>query len=251
MSSYLILASALGLAMAIFGFYGSVRLDLPLGPTDVTLGCCIIFLAYGLRRVTAQASAVLVILVGLALSSSGCGNGMAAVPVPEAKAIHAEQLWLAKVKNSTALSLLLPSTNPLRSLAEMVGKISSDYRPSVMDLMRGGLKTELEQKGFRIALPEEKDERFAAFPTDIDGAVRIAREGNLSGLTFVSEVRRWEVEAQRFVRVLADFKIIRIEDGAVLWERRIQRAVPTPSATNVGQASTDAVREIVRDLFAG
>ncbi len=28
-------------------------------------------------------------------------------------------------------------------------------------------------------------------------------------------------------------------------------AVPTPSATNVGQASTDAVREIVHDLFAG
>ena len=25
--------------MAVFGFYSSVRLDLPLGPTDVTLGC--------------------------------------------------------------------------------------------------------------------------------------------------------------------------------------------------------------------
>jgi hypothetical protein len=33
-------------------------------------------------------------------------------------------------------------------------------------------------------------------------------------------------------------------------DRRL-RAVPTPSATNVGQASTDAVREIVHDLFAG
>jgi ABC-type Mn2+/Zn2+ transport system permease subunit len=251
MSSFLILSSVLGLIMAVFGFYSSVRLDLPLGPTDVTLGCCVIFLAYGLSRVTAKASAVLLILVGLALASSGCGSRTVAAPIPEAKAIHAEQLWLAKVRNSTALSLLLPATNPLRSLAEMAGKISSDYRQTVMDLMRDSLKSELEQKGFRIALPEEKDERFAAFPTDIDGAVRIAREGKLSGLTFVSEIRRWEVETQRFVRVLADFKIIRIDDGAVLWERHVQRAVPTPSATNVGQASTDAVREIVRDLFAG
>ena len=251
MSSFLILSSVLGLVMAIFGFYSSIRLDLPLGPTDVTLGCCVIFLAYGLRRITPKASAALLVLVGLAASSSGCGSRMSEAPVPEAKAIHAEQLWLAKVKNSTALPLLLPSNNPLRSLAEMAGKISSDYRQNVMDLVRDNLKTELEQRGFRISLPEEKDSRFAAFPTDASAAVRIAREGNLSGLTFVGEIQRWEIEAQRFVRVLADFKIIRIDDGAVLWARRIQRAIPTPSATNSGQASTDAVKEIVRDLFAG
>ena len=40
--------------MAFFGFYSSVRLDLPLGPTDVALGCCLIFLAYGLSRVIAK-----------------------------------------------------------------------------------------------------------------------------------------------------------------------------------------------------
>jgi hypothetical protein len=90
-----------------------------------------------------------------------------------------------------------------------------------------------------------------ALPADTGAAVRVAREGKLSGLVFTSEIRRWEVEAQKFVRVLVDFKLIRIDDGAVLWERRIQRAVPTPSATNVGQASTDAVRAIVHDLFAG
>ena len=50
MSSFLWLSSLLGLTMALFGFYSSVRLDLPLGPTDVTLGCCLIFLAYALRR---------------------------------------------------------------------------------------------------------------------------------------------------------------------------------------------------------
>ena len=39
------------------GFYSSVRLDLPLGPTDVTLGCCLIFLAYALQPNFAQAGA--------------------------------------------------------------------------------------------------------------------------------------------------------------------------------------------------
>ena len=51
MSSFLMLSSVLGVIMAFLGFYSSVRLDLPLGPTDVTLGCCLIFLAYGLSRV--------------------------------------------------------------------------------------------------------------------------------------------------------------------------------------------------------
>jgi hypothetical protein len=251
MSSYLLLSSVVGVIMAIFGFYFSVRLDLPLGPTDVTLGCCLIFLAYALHRFTPKTAVALIIVGSVSLWSFACSTTTPPKPLPEAKSINAEQIWLAKVKNSTALTLLLPANNPLRSLAEMAGKISSDYRQSVMDLMRDDLKIELEHKGFPISLPEEKDARFVALPADTGAAVRVAREGKLSGLVFTSEIRRWEVEAQKFVRVLVDFKLIRIDDGTVLWERRIQRAVPTPSATNVGQASTDAVRAIVHDLFAG
>jgi ABC-type Mn2+/Zn2+ transport system permease subunit len=251
MSSFLVLSSALGLVMAFFGFYSSVRLDLPLGPTDVALGCCLIFLAYGFRRISAKSFAAL-ILVCVAASVSACSTQAPAVPVPEAKAIHSEQLWLAQVKNSTALPLLLPSNNPLRSLAEIAGKISPEnYRQSVMDLLRENLRTELEQRGFRISLPEEADARFTAFSADNNTAVRVAREGKLSGAVFVSEIWRWEGETQKYVRALVDFKLIRIDDGAVLWQRRVQGAIPTPSATNLGQASTDAVREIVRDLFAG
>ena len=160
-------------------------------------------------------------------------------------------VWLPTVRNSTGGDLRLPGTNPLRSLAEMAGKVSPDYRRTVMDILRDSLKNELTQKGFQIALPEEKDARFTAFSTDIGTAVRIAREGNLSGAVFASEIRRWEVESQKFVRVLLDFKLIRIDDGAVLWQRRFQGAISTPSATNVGQASTDAAAKIVRELFAG
>jgi hypothetical protein len=119
-----------------------------------------------------------------------------------------------------------------------------------MDLLRDDLRRELEQRGFRITLPEQTDARFPAFPADTGNAVRLAREGKLSGLIFVGEISRWEADSRQFVRVVADFKLIRTDDGAVLWERRIQRAVPTPSATNLGQAYTDSVKEVVRDLFA-
>lgn len=250
MSTYLVASSILGLAMAFFGFYSSIRLDLPLGPTDVALGCCLIFLAYGLKRIPFKSTAVTSVALFAVVLTSGCGARVSDVPLPDATSVHADQLWLAKVKNSTPLPLLLPSNNPLRALAEMAGKLSPDYRQSVMDLLRDSLNTELGQKGFQVSLPEDKDARFPAFPADGAGAARMAREGKLSGMVFVSEILRWEVDSQKYVRALVDFKLIRVDNGAVVWERRVQRAVPTPSATNVGQASTDAVRAIVRDLFA-
>jgi ABC-type Mn2+/Zn2+ transport system permease subunit len=249
MSSFLLLSSVLGLVMAFFGFYSSVRLDLPLGPTDVTLGCCLIFLAYGLNRVSAKTGVALLIFVCVAAPSVSCAPSMVATPVPDAKAVRSNEIWLAKVKNSTALPLLLPSNNPLRSLVEMVGKAPSDYRQSVMDLLRDSVRAELEQKGYRVAFPEDMDARFPPLASEAGVAVRVGREGKLSGLIFVSEIRRWEGETQQFVRVFCDFKLVRLDDGAVLWDRRVQRAVSTPSATNLAQASADAVRDIVRELF--
>src|SRR5215475_14490885 len=147
MSSFLWLSSLLGLVMAVFGFYSSVRLDLPLGPTDVALGCCLIFLAYALSRISPRRALGLIVVSSLALWTYGCGTTTATPPLPQAKALNNETLWLAKVKNSTGLPLLLPATNPLRSLAEMAGKISSDYRESVMDLLRNDLRRDLEQRG--------------------------------------------------------------------------------------------------------
>jgi len=250
MSGFLLLSSVLGLVMAFVGFYSSVRLDLPLGPTDVALGCCLIFV-YGLNRISARGRAALMLAALLVVSASACGTARTAAPIPEARALNPRVLWLAKVKNSTALPLLLPSSNPLRSLAEMAGKVSADYRSSVMDLLREDLRTEFEQHGFKVALPEQVDARFTALASNPDSAVRLAREGRLSGALFVSEIWRWEGETQKFVRALVDFKLIQVDDGTVLWERRVQRAIPTPSATNLGQASADAVRTIVRELFPG
>ena len=250
MSSFLWLSSLLGLLMAVFGFYSSVRLDLPLGPTDVAVGCLAIFLAYGLSRIAPKTSAALVILGMGGVTLTGCVATKAASPVPSAKGISAEPIWLGKVKNSTEMGLLLPATNPLRSLAEMSGKVSSDSRQSVMDLLREELRRVMEQKGYSTRLPEETDARFPPFPVDTAGAVRLGREGKLSGVVLASEIRRWEATSKQFVRVLADFKLLRLEDGAVLWERRVQNAVPTPSATDVRQAYMDAVKTVVGELFS-
>jgi ABC-type Mn2+/Zn2+ transport system permease subunit len=251
MSSFLWLSSLFGLLIAGFGFYSSVRLDLPLGPTDVTVGCLVIFLAYGLSRVApSRLSVALVILGTVGTPFTGCVATKAATPVPAAKVISAEPIWLAKVKNSTGTALLLPATNPLRSLAEMSGKVSSASRQSVLDLLREELRKGMEQKGYSIRLPEETDVRFPPFPLDTAGAVRLGREGKLSGVVLATEVRRWEASNKQFVRVLADFKLMRLEDGAVLWERRVQSAVPTPSATELGQAYMDAVKSVMGELFS-
>src|ERR1043166_4242544 len=64
MSGFLLTSSLLGLVMAFLGFYGAVRFDLPVGPTDVAVGCCLIFLAYGLTKVRSNAFAVVVLAVG-------------------------------------------------------------------------------------------------------------------------------------------------------------------------------------------
>jgi ABC-type Mn2+/Zn2+ transport system permease subunit/uncharacterized protein YceK len=250
MSKFLLLSSLLGLVMAFMGFYSSVRLDLPLGPTDVTLGCCLIFLAYGLRRISAKASATVMMLLFVVLLIAGCATSMTVTtPVPDAKAVRSDRIWLAKVKNSTGLPLLLPSTNLLRSAGEMFGKVPSDYRQNVMDLLRDGLRQELQQNGYRVTFPEETDARFPPFSAETNSAVQLGREGKLSGLVFVSEIWRWEGYPQQFVRVFVDFKLVRLEDGAVLWDRRVQRAIPTSSSTNLGQAYTDAVIAVVHEIF--
>jgi hypothetical protein len=131
----------------------------------------------------------------------------------------------------------------------MAGKISPDSRATVMDVLREALQTELTQRGFKQSYPEKADKRLASFPFATEAAVNNARQGKLSGLLFLSDILRWNADSKQFISVVADFKLIRIADGAVLWQRRYQRAVSTPSATNLSQASTDAVKIIVQDLF--
>jgi hypothetical protein len=246
MTAFLWVSSMLGLLMAFFGFYASVKLDTPLGPTDVAVGCAMIFLAHLLRAIPRRAAAAALSLILPLFVLTGCA---AKAPARFPADIEETVLWLPKPRNSTNLNLTLPATNPLRSLAEMAGRESADSRPTVMDALRDALLKELGQRGFKMSQPEQADKRLASFPYSTESAAGAARQAKLTGVLFLSDILRWNVDSRQFISAVVDFKLLRITDGAVLWETRYQRAVPTPSATNVGQASTDAVREIVRQIF--
>lgn len=165
------------------------------------------------------------------------------------QALGAKPLWIAAVRNATDSPLRVPGTNPLRSLAEMAGKVSADERATVMDLLRDSLKQELVRQKAAVRFPEEMDARLAALPAGQQAAVRVAREGKLTGALLLSEIRRWDVEAPGLVRLWVEFKLVRIADGALLWERRVQKAILAARSANLAEAYYDAVKEIIREIF--
>jgi hypothetical protein len=164
-------------------------------------------------------------------------------------ALGGKALWLPAVRNSTDADLRLPATNPLRSLAEMAGKIPPDYRPTVMDSLRAAIKEELEKRKVQVRLPEEHDPRLSVLPLTPEAAARIARQGGLDGSLFLGEIRRWDVEASGLMRLWVDFKLVRIADGALLWDRSVQKVMPITRSGNLAEVHGDAVREVTRELF--
>lgn len=250
MTSFLWLSSLLGLLMAILGFYFSVALDLPLGPTDVALGCLLVFASHGLGKIRLRAAAVSLLIVTLPFMLAGCAGGPPADPLIGAPGIHQGTVWIAKVRNSTPSSLRLPASNPLRSLGEIAGRLSPESRETVMDLLRQALQSELRQRGVQASFPELKDPRLANFSMH-GTAAATAREGQLSGLILLTEIRRWNSEPRKLSSVAVEFKLIQIADGSTVWQRRIQRAVSTAAASHEGEAHMDAIKAIVRELFAG
>ena len=250
-ASFFILSSLIGLINAILGFYLSVVLDLPLGPTDVALGCALLFLSHALSRVRARRTAgVAILCFASACVSAGCSQSQrAVVPLSSVEALKDSTVWVAKVRNSTNSELRLPGTNPLRSLAEMAGKLSSGYRLTVMDLLRDSLQSELEQRKIKVAFPESQDARLEAFSPHPASATLTAREGKLSGLLLVTDIQRWSADGRQLLSTRVDFKLLRISDGSVLWEKTTQRVISTTGA-NLNQASADAVKEIMRELFS-
>jgi ABC-type Mn2+/Zn2+ transport system permease subunit len=247
MTAYLWFSSVLGLLMAFAGFYVSVRLDTPLGPTDVAIGCAMLFIAHALRAMPLKAAATALVIAVAGSLFTGCAATQATQVFPTAANAT---LWLARPSNDTNVNLVLPENNPLRSLAEMAGKISPESRRTVMDVLREELHGALKQRGHNVSLPEDADKRLANLPFAADSASGNARQAKLSGLLFLSDITRWNAESKQFIAVVADFKLIRIGDGVTLWQRHYQRAVPTPSATNLAQASVDAAKIVVRELFA-
>ena len=103
-----------------------------------------------------------------------------------------------------------------------------------MDLLRDNLQTNSSKKAFKFLFPRIKMRAFRRFPPTAQERLALAREGKLSGMVFVSEIWRWEGETQKFVRALVDFKLVRIDDGAI--------AVGTARATRHSYSERDESR---------
>jgi hypothetical protein len=189
--------------------------------------------------------AVLFIVV---LAVLGCAGRTPQKPF-EVQTLGGKSIWIPSARNSTAGDLRLPGTNPLRSLGEIAGKVSPDYRPTVMDLLRASIKREMEQRKVQARFPEEHDARLSVLPLGNEAATRIAREGGLDGSLLLSEIRRWEADTAGILRLWVEFKLVRIADGALLWERRAQKVFPAGRSGNLAEVHNDAVREITNELF--
>jgi hypothetical protein len=246
MGSFFSLSSLLGVLIAIFGFYLSIRWDLPLGPTDVTLGCAVIFFVYaiqsGLRKTRGTIGLWLIVLMTISACSAPAPRLF-----PNAQALGQDDLWLGAVRNSTSSNLRLPATNPLRSLTEMAKKVDTGYRPTIMDLLRDEIRNELERRTVKFGFPEQRDDRLGAFPFDAANAATGARQANISGYLLLSDIRRWDSDPHGPLRSWVEFRL-RIDDGTVAWERRIQK-VTSSTGARLDQLSFDAVKEIVREVF--
>lgn len=245
MASFAVASSLFGLVMALFGFCLALSMDLPLGPTDVALGCGLVLAAYALSGLLRRARVGW--LAALVLFLPGCTPAIA--PFPSPPALSGQTVWLFGVANTTGRTLRLPPGNPLESLAEMAGKGSPEARPTVMGLLRDALREELEKRGFAARLAEERDSRLGFSPPTATPAVEAARAAGLKGFLLVSAIERWE-PGEKLVRALVDFKLLRADDGALVWQARVRRALPTPGATHLAEAYRDGVAALVRDLFA-
>jgi ABC-type Mn2+/Zn2+ transport system permease subunit len=248
MSSFLSLSSLIGIFIAVLGFYLSVRLDLPLGPTDVAFGCVVIFAVYAGQAILRRGRGLTGLLALLFVLVSGCAAQRAQAPL-DLSLLSQGAIWLAPVRNSTDTDLRLPGTNPLRSLAEIAGKLPPDYRPTVMDLLRGSLRSELIQRQTTVSFPEERDSRLQSLPFDGASAAANARTANLSGWLWLSEIRRWHTDGRSPLRAVVEMRVVRIDNGTVTWQRQFAQTLPFAGAARLDEISADAVKAILRETF--
>jgi ABC-type Mn2+/Zn2+ transport system permease subunit len=92
---FFMLSSLIGLFAAIFGFYLSIVLDLPLGPTDVALACALLFLSHTLKRLFSRHTAAYGTVSIVCLCLSACSSShRPAVPLESLQALSGATVWL-------------------------------------------------------------------------------------------------------------------------------------------------------------
>ena len=103
-----------------------------------------------------------------------------------------------------------------------------------MDLLRGSLHRELRATKIDVSFPEERDARFSHCHSK-----RSARRPTRAPPIFpagcwLAEIRRWHTDGRSPLRTLVEMQLVRIDDGAVSWQGRIQKTVPLVGAATIG-----------------
>ena len=86
-------------------------------------------------------------------------------------------------------------------------------------------------------------------PSMTSSAAANARTANLSGWLWLSEIRRWHTDGRSPLRTSVEMQLVRIDDGAVNWQRQILKTVPVVGAARLDELSADAVKEVLREVF--
>ena len=145
------------------------------------------------------------------------------------QALGGKSVWIPSVRNSTDSDLRFPGANPLRSLGEMAGKVSPDYRPdSDGSAARIRAARNPAAQG-TVRFPEERDGRLQSCRSATKRRARNRAQGGLAAAFLLSEIRRWHTDAAVCSRLWVEFKLVRIEDGAVSGSGRSSKQCRSPA----------------------
>ena len=64
-----------------------------------------------------------------------------------------------------------------------------------------------------------------------------------------AEIRRWHTDGRSPLRASVEMQLVRIDDGAVNWQRQFLKTVPVVGAARLDELSADAVKEVLREVF--
>jgi hypothetical protein len=254
MLSFSIIAGAIGVSSAFFGFYAAYRFDLPLGPAEVATACAVLAgIALGRAAVGAAARpggtvtrhlAIAVALGLVAASASGCTRRFTAPPSSVART----PIAVLPPFNRTGDVLLVAGGSMLDKYVFKTEKIT------VPEVMLAETRTLLEARGFALVAGDTVAARLDAHPpTSATEAAQLAASGALHADVLFLAVRQWTPDdATTPHAVIASVEATLVsESGTALWQADFHaKPIPTPGAIDTQTAYVIATQKLVADIFA-
>jgi hypothetical protein len=127
-------------------------------------------------------------------------------------------------------------------------------RVSVGDILAGEARSQLAERGLRVAPREAVDAATEGrVPHSPQAAAEIAAHGKLVGPVLYMEMRRWEPDAPvhtGFVIVGLSASLVDPASGKVVWQLdRSPAPVSTPGEVTLGSAYETAARKVIAEIL--